>query len=101
MRRPTGAADPVLLAVLLGTLGLFPLFLSGIGGNAASWTVQTAVDALDIWFAWRLATHPDVPPQARRQSPEPRRGLCRWAPIARWSRRAPAISSSATAPRAR
>ncbi|GAA4598462.1 diguanylate cyclase (GGDEF)-like protein/PAS domain S-box-containing protein [Actinoplanes octamycinicus] len=66
MRRPAGAADPVLLALLLGTLLLFPLFLTGLGGNGASWTVQTAIDLLDVCFAARLATHPDVPATARR-----------------------------------
>ncbi|WIM97493.1 sensor domain-containing diguanylate cyclase [Actinoplanes oblitus] len=66
MRRPAGAADPVLLALVLGTVLLFPLFLTGLGGDRASWTAQTAIDLLDVYFAWRLATHPDVPAAGRR-----------------------------------
>ncbi|WP_436523083.1 diguanylate cyclase domain-containing protein [Actinoplanes sp. HUAS TT8] len=64
MRRNAG--DPVLLAVVLGGLLLVPLFLTGLGGNAASWTAQTAIDVLDVCFAWRLASHPDVPGAGRR-----------------------------------
>lgn len=64
MRRQGG--DPVLLAVVLGGLLLVPLFLTRLGGNAASWTAQTVIDVLDVCFAWKLATHPDVPAAGRR-----------------------------------
>ncbi|GIF15430.1 sensor domain-containing diguanylate cyclase [Actinoplanes teichomyceticus] len=66
MRNRAGAVDPVLLALVLGGLLLIPLFLGGFGGGAASWTVQTVLDGLDVWFAWRLARHPDVPAIGRR-----------------------------------
>ncbi|BCY06001.1 sensor domain-containing diguanylate cyclase [Actinoplanes sp. L3-i22] len=66
MRRSAGAADPVLLAVVLGGLLMFPLFLSGLGGNATSWTLQTVIDVLDVWFAWNLMKHPDLPASGRR-----------------------------------
>jgi diguanylate cyclase (GGDEF)-like protein/PAS domain S-box-containing protein len=64
MRRQAG--DPVLLAVVLGGLLLVPLFLTGLGGNATSWTAQTVIDVLDVCCAWQLAKHPDVPPAGRR-----------------------------------
>ncbi|MEV6349031.1 diguanylate cyclase [Actinoplanes sp. NPDC051851] len=65
MRRPAGA-DPVLLALVLAGLLMVPLFLGGLGGDAVSWTLQTAIDGLNVWFAWRLANHPAVPRHGRR-----------------------------------
>ncbi|MFI1989912.1 diguanylate cyclase domain-containing protein [Actinoplanes sp. NPDC020271] len=64
MRRQAG--DPVLLAVVLGGLLLVPLFLTGLAGNATSWTAQTVIDVLDVLFAWQLARHPDVAAAGRR-----------------------------------
>ncbi|AEV82113.1 hypothetical protein ACWT_1097 [Actinoplanes sp. SE50] len=66
MRIRAGAADPVLVGLLVLGVLLFPLFLTGLGGDRASWTVQTAIDLADVLFAWRLARHPDVPPVGRR-----------------------------------
>ncbi|GIF06703.1 diguanylate cyclase domain-containing protein [Actinoplanes siamensis] len=66
MRRRGGSADFVLIALVLGGLSLFPLFLSGLGGDRVSWTVQTAIDVLDVYLARALAAHPDVPAAGRR-----------------------------------
>ncbi|BCJ44743.1 hypothetical protein GCM10010168_15560 [Actinoplanes ianthinogenes] len=66
MRRPAVAGDPVLLALVAATLLLFPLFLTGLGGNGTSWTVQTVLDLLNVVVAARLAAHPDVSAAGRR-----------------------------------
>ncbi|GAA2678288.1 diguanylate cyclase domain-containing protein [Actinoplanes palleronii] len=66
MGRRVAALDPVLLVLVLVGLLMVPLFLTGLSGNNASWTVQTAVDVLDVYFAWRLARHPDVTGPARK-----------------------------------
>ncbi|MBG0566131.1 sensor domain-containing diguanylate cyclase [Actinoplanes aureus] len=66
MRMPTAAKDPVLLAIAALCLLIVPWFLIGPGGTVTSWTIQAAVDVLDVYLAWRLATHARTTPAGRR-----------------------------------
>ncbi|MEV6299675.1 sensor domain-containing diguanylate cyclase [Actinoplanes sp. NPDC051861] len=57
MRMPTGAKDPVLLALAALCLLIIPWFLVGPGGTVTSWLIQAAIDYVDVYLAWKLATH--------------------------------------------
>ncbi|MEU4694228.1 GGDEF domain-containing protein [Actinoplanes sp. NPDC023714] len=58
--------DPVLLALVALGLLLAPWFLIGPGGTTTSWVVQATLDVSNVWFAWRLARHPEMPAPGRR-----------------------------------
>ncbi|MFC7532561.1 diguanylate cyclase domain-containing protein [Actinoplanes sp. GCM10030250] len=66
MRMPTGAKDPVLLALVALCLLIVPWFLVGPGGSITSWVIQAGVDILDVYLAWRLVTHPRTTVAGRR-----------------------------------
>jgi diguanylate cyclase (GGDEF)-like protein/PAS domain S-box-containing protein len=66
MRNRAVVTDPFLLALLTLGLLLAPLFLLGPGGTATSWVIQATLDVLMVYFAWRMARHPEMPAPGRR-----------------------------------
>jgi diguanylate cyclase (GGDEF)-like protein/PAS domain S-box-containing protein len=66
MRMPTGARDPVLLALAALCLLIIPWFLIGPGGTTTSWVIQATVDVVDVCLAWQLANHPRTTAAGRR-----------------------------------
>lgn len=66
MQKRAVAGDPIMLALVALGLLLAPWFLLGPGGTATSWVVQATLDLVNVYFAWRLARHPDMPDAGRR-----------------------------------
>jgi diguanylate cyclase (GGDEF)-like protein/PAS domain S-box-containing protein len=66
MQKHAVVRDPVLLALLALALLLGPVFLLGPGGSATSWVIQAALDVSMVYFAFRLARHPEMPAPGRR-----------------------------------
>ncbi|MDI6101920.1 diguanylate cyclase [Actinoplanes sp. NEAU-A12] len=64
-KRP-GIFDPVLLALLALTVLMVPWFLYRGDERAHSWVVQTGLDVVNTYFAFRMAAHPEMTAAGRR-----------------------------------
>jgi diguanylate cyclase (GGDEF)-like protein/PAS domain S-box-containing protein len=66
MPKRSVVTDPVLLGLVAVGVLLVPWFLRNSDQRAASWALQTAIDAANTYFTFRTATHPAMSPAGRR-----------------------------------
>ncbi|MEU4624493.1 sensor domain-containing diguanylate cyclase [Actinoplanes sp. NPDC023801] len=66
MPKRSVATDPVLLGLVAVGVLLVPWFLRHGEERTASWVIQTAIDAANMYFMWRTAVHPAMTAAGRR-----------------------------------